>query len=160
MTICFPFLARGSSIASGIPWDEFALSDDFRLPDEESGDWESENRREWAEPTGPFDDPSFPLDQSFYLLGPGEKKPQGLSSDTIGSLPRKTFHAKDDNNPAEECCICLERFQDGEKLFFLLCGHRFHPMCLDPWVRICGDCPYCRRAIVVNCNAANILSPH
>jgi hypothetical protein len=29
----------------------------------------------------------------------------------------------------------------------LRCGHRFHSTCLEPWVRKCADCPYCRTNI-------------
>uniref|UniRef100_A0A2C9V5F0 RING-type domain-containing protein n=1 Tax=Manihot esculenta TaxID=3983 RepID=A0A2C9V5F0_MANES len=46
--------------------------------------------------------------------------------------------------------ICLESFKERDKLICLPCEHRFHFACLDPWVRTCGDCPYCRRDIVVS----------
>ncbi|KAE8708418.1 putative protein phosphatase 2C 34 [Hibiscus syriacus] len=46
---------------------------------------------------------------------------------------------------SRDCSICLESFGEGDVLTRLRCGHRFHFACLDPWVRTCGDCPYCRR---------------
>ncbi|KAF5731835.1 hypothetical protein HS088_TW18G00520 [Tripterygium wilfordii] len=49
-----------------------------------------------------------------------------------------------------DCSICLESFMEGDELIRLPCGHRFHYACLDPWVLTCGDCPYCRRDIVVH----------
>lgn len=48
---------------------------------------------------------------------------------------------------SQECPICLESFCEGDGLIRLDCGHRFHTMCLQPWVRTCSDCPYCRADI-------------
>ncbi|XP_020272511.1 probable E3 ubiquitin-protein ligase RHY1A, partial [Asparagus officinalis] len=48
---------------------------------------------------------------------------------------------------SQECCICLESFCEGDGLIRLQCGHRFHTVCLKPWVRTCSYCPYCRRNI-------------
>ncbi|ONK75878.1 uncharacterized protein A4U43_C03F21530 [Asparagus officinalis] len=48
---------------------------------------------------------------------------------------------------SQECSICLDSFNEGDTLIRLHCGHRFHPICLQPWVRTCSDCPYCRANI-------------
>ncbi|XP_020579147.1 probable E3 ubiquitin-protein ligase RHY1A [Phalaenopsis equestris] len=46
-----------------------------------------------------------------------------------------------------ECCICLEGFREGDKLIKLRCSHKFHPGCLEPWVRSSAVCPLCRANI-------------
>jgi Ring finger domain len=43
-----------------------------------------------------------------------------------------------------ECCICLEKFLEGEELTQLNCKHTFHSGCLMRWVQVHSDCPYCR----------------
>ncbi|TPX41300.1 hypothetical protein SeMB42_g05320 [Synchytrium endobioticum] len=41
----------------------------------------------------------------------------------------------------DTCCICLEEYQDGDKLRQLHCDHVFHPHCIDTW--LCRDSPLC-----------------
>ncbi|KAL1342826.1 probable E3 ubiquitin-protein ligase RHY1A [Arachis stenosperma] len=76
-----------------------------------------------------------------------QEKPPGLSQEALESLHVEVFSSRD---TGEDCSICLESFVDGDQLICLPCHHRFHSACLDPWVRCCGDCPYCRRHILVN----------
>ncbi|RZR79835.1 hypothetical protein BHM03_00005677 [Ensete ventricosum] len=63
----------------------------------------------------------------------------------------EVFQDRADGNDVEraflECSICLEKFLDGDEMIRLSCGHRFHPACLEPWAKTCGDCPYCRTRI-------------
>ena len=43
------------------------------------------------------------------------------------------------------CSICTEDFTLGEELRVLPCNHKFHPLCVDPWLlNISGTCPLCR----------------
>ncbi|XLS72453.1 hypothetical protein HN51_029318 [Arachis hypogaea] len=74
-----------------------------------------------------------------------QEKPPGLSQEALESLHVEVFSSRD---TGEDCSICLESFVDGDQLICLPCHHRFHSACLDPWVRCCGDCPYCRRHIL------------
>ncbi|KAG8645543.1 hypothetical protein MANES_10G074800v8 [Manihot esculenta] len=67
-----------------------------------------------------------------------KKKPPGLTPEDLNRLSLEVFSG-------------LERgVEERDKLICLPCEHRFHFACLDPWVRTCGDCPYCRRDIVVS----------
>ncbi|RKP12838.1 hypothetical protein BJ684DRAFT_10931 [Piptocephalis cylindrospora] len=44
------------------------------------------------------------------------------------------------------CSICLDDFQVEEELRLLPCGHRFHSMCIDPWLlQKSSCCPLCKR---------------
>ncbi len=47
---------------------------------------------------------------------------------------------------ANECVICLELFDAGEKISIIDCGHYFHQTCIDEWEK---NCPKCRSSILV-----------
>lgn len=83
--------------------------------------------------------------------------PGGLSEHELNLLLVTVFkNVKEESNEScrasKECSICLEGFEDGEKLIKLTCMHRFHSCCLLPWVEVCGACPNCRKDIVVTSN--------
>ncbi|MED6151339.1 hypothetical protein PIB30_081547 [Stylosanthes scabra] len=84
-----------------------------------------------------------------------QEKPPGLTQEALDCLHVQVFSSRD---AGQECSICLESFVDGDELICLPCHHKFHSACLDPWVRSCGDCPYCRRRILVNNNQHRRLS--
>lgn len=88
------------------------------------------------------------------------KKPDGLTQEALDCLHLELFSSTElavkelVSRTSLECSICLESFVLGDELIRLPCGHRFHAVCLDPWVRIRGDCPYCRSVIVVTSQRA------
>jgi hypothetical protein len=53
----------------------------------------------------------------------------------------------------EECPICLEIFgelDDDSLLCTLKCGHSYHKICVNDWLRKDGSCPNCRIEISSN----------
>jgi len=45
----------------------------------------------------------------------------------------------------DACAVCLEEFEDGEKLKALSCDHIFHVNCIMPWLTTrMGICPLCK----------------
>ncbi|KAK2405098.1 RING/U-box superfamily protein [Trifolium repens] len=95
----------------------------------------------------------------FQLLHAPTQKPPGLTQEALDCLHVKVFSSSEtlsESRVLQDCGICLESFTDGDKLIHLQCGHKFHSACLDPWIRSCGDCPYCRRCIVVNSESPSI----
>lgn len=126
----------------------FTYEDDFRLAD--AGDWEADSSL-WPAATTPSPD---------LVWAEAKKRPPGLSQEAVDLLPIRIYSNSDkveegtQSQVVLDCSICLDAFLEGEKLVCLPCGHRFHPCCLEPWVRTCGDCPYCRAAIhVTSCRA-------
>ena len=43
-----------------------------------------------------------------------------------------------------ECLICYEELKEIE--IDIPCKHTYHKDCLDKWIEIQNNCPYCRRA--------------
>ena len=60
-----------------------------------------------------------------------------------------------------ECVICLEKFQCGDKLRVLPCGHQFHIGCIDHWLLgtysdedcITTGCPTCKKNVNYGSNS-------
>ncbi|KAE8698581.1 RING/U-box superfamily protein, putative isoform 2 [Hibiscus syriacus] len=92
--------------------------------------------------------------ERFQLLHETSKKPPGLTQEAVNRLPLEVFSSQEvdverkTSRESRDCSICLDSFGEEDVLTRLPCGHRFHFACLDPWVRMCGDCPYCRRSIL------------
>lgn len=46
----------------------------------------------------------------------------------------------------DTCAICLDTYQDGDRLTVLPCRHAFHTGCIRPWLSgKSGVCPMCKR---------------
>ncbi|KAG8368462.1 hypothetical protein BUALT_Bualt15G0047900 [Buddleja alternifolia] len=123
---------------------DVAIGDDFRLVD--AGDWETEISREWLAAIAPLTD---------SINQQTSTRPPGLTQEALKCLHVEVFHDPEESDEEgiskalKVCSICLESFSEGDELICLPCGHRYHFCCLDPWVRTCGDCPYCRSDINV-----------
>ncbi|PSR96458.1 E3 ubiquitin-protein like [Actinidia chinensis var. chinensis] len=51
--------------------------------------------------------------------------------------------------PEQECLVCLAEFQPDAEINHLPCGHFFHKMCLEKWLRYWNvTCPLCRTRMV------------
>lgn len=51
----------------------------------------------------------------------------------------------------EECLVCLERLFDEEDgwVYKLVCGHVFHVVCMETWLKLCNlSCPLCRANVL------------
>jgi len=64
------------------------------------------------------------------------------------ALKKLPIHKFKNGDPFETCCICLDDFEEGDKLRILPCDHGYHYKCIDPWLlknkRIC---PQCRKRV-------------
>lgn len=68
-----------------------------------------------------------------------------LPSSSLRKIPTAKFSKGD---PYETCAICLEDYQEGEKLRILPCAHAYHSKCIDPWLtRNRRVCPVCKRKV-------------
>jgi len=73
---------------------------------------------------------------------------RGLDRETLDSFTVVQYDKEKSKNLDSElkkCAICLEEFEDGEDVKFLLCLHRFHKKCVDPWLESHTTCPICKK---------------
>ncbi|KAI4342328.1 hypothetical protein MLD38_026967 [Melastoma candidum] len=136
---------RNASALTSNNYEDHSVDDRWRLAD--ASDWGVDTFMHSPDISSYIADVALRSDRI-------EKKPPGLTQDMINRLVVETYSnimSPDELKP--DCSICLESFLPQDKLLRLPCTHMFHSACLDPWVRTCGDCPYCRKAIV-NRNSA------
>jgi hypothetical protein len=79
----------------------------------------------------------------------------GLDADTINGLPVTLYSparstvGEEEQAVEAECSICLSALVAGDKVKALPpCGHRFHPGCVDDWLRSHPSCPLCRTTLL------------
>jgi len=64
------------------------------------------------------------------------------------ALKKLPIHKFKNGDPFETCCICLDDFEEGEKLRILPCDHGYHSKCIDSWlVKHKRICPQCRKRV-------------
>ncbi|KAF8707129.1 hypothetical protein HU200_030368 [Digitaria exilis] len=44
----------------------------------------------------------------------------------------------------EECAVCWESYEEGDKMSAMPCSHAFHDGCIRRWLAISSLCPLCR----------------
>ncbi|XP_057439859.1 RING-H2 finger protein ATL66 [Lotus japonicus] len=102
------------------------------------------------------------LPTTFDSIHAAPPLPQGLDADAIKKLPI-ILHQAPPSGPSRtaeetECCICLSKFNDGEKLKVLPgCDHCFHCECVDMWLMNHSNCPLCRASLKLNSSLPMIL---
>lgn len=47
------------------------------------------------------------------------------------------------------CGVCQEEMRRGERSREMGCRHRFHPLCIEMWVRSRNSCPLCRHRMEI-----------
>jgi hypothetical protein len=69
-----------------------------------------------------------------------------LTQDQVIALDEEEFQQPEGGEEeACTCAICLEEFEDKEKVRVLPCKHRFHEDCLVPWLtERHSSCPLCK----------------
>jgi hypothetical protein len=51
----------------------------------------------------------------------------------------------------ENCCnICLAPYEIGDDVRTVMCLHKFHKECIDPWLKVNAVCPICKYSILAD----------
>ena len=60
----------------------------------------------------------------------------------------KTIAPNDADNLLNECPICLDKYENNDKICILKCDHVFHEKCIKEWLKNNESCPNCRGNIL------------
>ncbi|CAH2038950.1 unnamed protein product [Thlaspi arvense] len=100
-------------------------------------------------------------DQNPLMIYSPHEPNRGLDESAIRAIPIFKFRKRDvvaggeedQNKNSQECSVCLNEFQEDEKLRIIPnCCHVFHIDCIDIWLQGNANCPLCRTS--VSCDAS------
>ncbi|EOA36670.1 hypothetical protein CARUB_v10012007mg [Capsella rubella] len=99
-------------------------------------------------------------DQNPLMIYSPHEVNRGLDESAIRAIPIFKFKKRDvvageedQNKSSQECSVCLNEFQENEKLRIIPnCCHVFHIDCIDIWLQGNANCPLCRTS--VSCDAS------
>ncbi|KAF8111685.1 hypothetical protein N665_0073s0043 [Sinapis alba] len=99
-------------------------------------------------------------DQNPLMIYTPHELNRGLDESAIRAIPIFKFKKRDvaaggedQNKSSQECSVCLNEFQEDEKLRIIPnCCHVFHIDCIDIWLQSNANCPLCRTS--VSCDAS------
>ena len=67
-----------------------------------------------------------------------------INTDELEKLEVKEYNMMN-KEKYKECAICLEEYNDEDKVRILKCEHGYHKECIDKWLTNCNyKCPVCR----------------
>ncbi|KAJ5076767.1 hypothetical protein M0811_00084 [Anaeramoeba ignava] len=70
-----------------------------------------------------------------------------ISQIELSSLPTIKLSKTDSCHLSKlegRCCICLDKFNEGDIITTLPCFHIFHSSCIEAWLKMNKVCPLCK----------------
>ncbi|MCD7452810.1 hypothetical protein HAX54_018251 [Datura stramonium] len=76
-------------------------------------------------------------------IGGKDRQEVATSAAVVVALPSVEVSGDDDDGE-KECVICKEEMKEGRDVCKLPCHHKFHWICILPWLKKRDTCPCCR----------------
>lgn len=75
---------------------------------------------------------------------------QLMTEDQVLKLPSVNYGLRDEPAHQTSCAICIEEYEEGDKLRELPCRHVFHTECIVPWLtERHTSCPLCKSEVLL-----------
>jgi hypothetical protein len=122
---------------------EMIISDSGKMDEKHLSNMDQSDENGMQSSSKPVEESTSTGDQSIPIETekPAEHTSTTPKRHSLASL--RSLAASDEEVPA--CAICLDDFADGDQLRQLPCQHRFHTVCIDPWLtEKSSQCPLCK----------------
>ena len=90
------------------------------------------------------------------LAGDVDANDDGCDEDCVLLLPPTSSHQLQPT-PAPQpptssealpvCSICIDEYEEGDIVSVLPCKHEYHRECIEPWLQMHRECPFCKQDV-------------
>lgn len=80
-------------------------------------------------------------------VGDYDSVPVPLPRNILEQINVNPYAPPETNQPNDKCSICLEEYNEGDRVSYLQCSHNYHENCINRSFQLSPRCPICRQDI-------------